>query len=93
MQFLVDPNLKPYRIDIFSFALGQNRQQTHPEIDIIDNDEDLFIQEMEQLDLRSANFVYQGEIKFGSRDNNVKDDGGTKYYQQYQQLMKREENA
>ena len=46
MQFLVDPNLKPYRIDIHSFALGQHRNETHPEIDIIDNDEAIYIDEL-----------------------------------------------
>lgn len=45
------------------------------------------------IDLRSANFQYQGEIKFGSRDNNVRDDGGTKYYKLYMQNMKKPENA
>ena len=55
MQFLVDPDLKPYRIDLFTFALGQDGSD---EINIIDNDEEKYLEEMEQLDLRQANFIY-----------------------------------
>ena len=53
------------------------------EIEIIDNEEEAFLQEMMDLDLRNTPFVFQGEIKFGSRDNNVRDDGKTKYYNLY----------
>jgi hypothetical protein len=53
------------------------------EIEIIDNEEEAFLQEMMELDLRNTPFVFQGEIKFGSRDNNVRDDGKTKYYNLY----------
>jgi len=53
----------------------------------------MLLREMEQLDLRMANFLYQGEIKFGSRDNNVVDDGKTRYFAMYKEMMKREENA
>ena len=83
MQFLVDPNLKPYRIDLYSYA----PQKGGPEIQVIDQNV------QDKIDLRSTNFQYQGEIKFGSRDNNVRDDGGTKYYNLYVQNMQKPENA
>lgn len=42
--------------------------------------------------MRNAHFHAQGEVRFGSRDNNVRDDGQTKYFALYQQAMKNEEN-
>ena len=83
MQFLVDPNLKPYRIDLWSYSQrSQHNGPGNAHINVLDQN----LPEA-AIDLRSANFQYQGEIKFGSRDNNVRDDGGTKYYKPYRQNM------
>ena len=67
MQFLVSPDLKPHKVEIFRY--------TKPD-------------EVSEINMQYVKFQPIGEIKFGSRDNNVKDEGKSQYYKIFEQQMK-----
>ena len=46
--------------------------------------------ELSEIDMRYVKFSPLGEIKFGSRDNNVKNEGKSDYYKIFEQQMKQD---
>ena len=67
IQFLVDSNLKPYKIDIYSYSHAPQQLQQYQMSSAAWD---------QQIDLRNVSFKYLGEIKFGKLDNNPLDKPG-----------------